>query len=291
MTRFARYLAALAAATLLAMPSCLAQQAATSQSHQSQALTNADVLKMVEAKFSDTLIIGKIRASTCSFDTSTDEILKLKSQGISDGVIESMVSCGKQPSPTIAERPTNPNDPLSAHPPGIYWLTKSERAQSLTRLDVSSYSGSKSSGVLGAGLSMGFKKAKWKAALPGARAALRIHSAGPEFWFYFEDASAGFGHTGLTAQASKPEDFALAKMEDHKSERELVVGQASALGNSTGLRPKDVVAVEVQRMSAGIYKVTVSKPLEPGEYCFVPPGSAAAFGMAGGQLYDFGIDP
>jgi hypothetical protein len=139
-------------------------------------------------------------------------------------------------------------------------------------------------------MSMGIKKAKWKAVLPGAHAAMRTHSASPEFWFYFEDASAGFGHSGLTAQASKPEDFSLAKMEEKKTERELVVGQASAFGNSAGLRSQDTIAVNVQKIAAGIYKLTISKPLPPGEYCFVPPGSAAAFGMAGGQLYDFGID-
>lgn len=269
---------------------CPAQEPAGPQSKQEQAMTNADVLKMVEAKLSDALIIDKIHASTCGFDTSTDTILKLKSQGVSDGVIEAMVSCGKELSPTSAGRPADPNDPLSPHAPGIYWSTKTEKGQRLARLEASSYSGSHSSGVLGAGLSMGFKKAKWKATLPGAQATLRIHSASPEFWFYFEDASAGFGHSGLAAQASKPEDFALARMEERKDERQLVVGQASALGNSSGLRAKDIVPVNVQKVSQGIYKVTLSKPLERGEYCFVPPGGAAAFGMAGGQLYDFGID-
>ena len=192
------------------------------------------------------------------------------------------------PAPTAAT--ADPNNPQSPHPPGIYWLVKNQAGDTLTRLDASSYQGSKSSGVLSSGMSMGIKKAKWKAVLPGAHAATRTHSASPEFWFYFEDASAGFGHSGLTAQASKPEDFALAKMEGKKAERELVVGQASAFGNSTGLRSQDTIPVNVQKIAAGIYKVTMSKPLPPGEYCFVPPGSAAAFGMAGGQLYDFGLD-
>lgn len=267
---------------------CQAQQTAA----QNQALTNADVQKMVEAKLSDALIVSKIRGSGCAFDTSTDAILKLKSQGASDGVIEAMVACGKPISQTsTATAPTDPSNPLSPHAPGIYWVTKDKASQSLTRLEASSYGGSKSAGVMGSAFSMGLKKAKWKAELAGAHSALRSSNASPEFWFYFEDASAGFGHGGPGGgQASKPEDFALAKMEMQKAERQLVVGQASALGNSSGLRSQDKIPVEVQKMAPGIYKVTTSRPLEPGEYCFVPPGSAAAFGMAGGQLYDFGID-
>lgn len=282
----------LVSAVILA-PTCQAQQITAPPAPQAQALTNADVQKMVEAKLSDALIVSKIRASTCGFDTSTDAILKLKSQGASDAVIEAMVACGKQASPVPAATvaPPDPSNPLSPHPPGIYWLAKKEAAQTLTRLEASSYGGSKSAGVASTAFTWGIKKAKWKAQLPGAHAALRTNNASPEFWFYFEDASAGFGRSGPGGgQASKPEDFALARMEVQKTERQLVVGQASAFGNSSGLRSQDTVSVEVQKVATGIYKVTVTKPLEPGEYCFVPPGSAAAFGMAGGQLYDFGID-
>lgn len=269
-----------------------AQQSSTPLATGSKALTNADVLKMVEGKLSDDLIVSKVRVSACGFDTSTDTILKLKSQGVSDAVIEAMVNCGKpvvQPSATAAP-PADPNNPLSPHSPGIYLLTKSQGGNRLTRLEASSYQGSKSSGVFSSGMSMGFKKAKWKAELAGAHATLRTLDSSPVFWFYFEDAAQSFGHGGPMGQVSKPEDFALARMEDHKNDRELVVGQASAFGNSTGLRSKDIVAVDVQEISPGIYKVTLSMALEPGEYCFVPPGSAAAFGMAGGQLYDFGVD-
>ena len=257
-----------------------------------QTMTNADVLKLVQAKLSDGLIVSKIDASKCGFDTSTDAILKLKSQGVSDAVIEAMVNCGKPPvhPSTSAAAPSDPNNPLSPHSPGIYWFEKGKTGEEMARLEASSYQGSKSSGMFTAGMSMGFKKAKWKARLEGAHAALRIPDPSPVFWFYFPSAGQGFGQSGIPAQASKPEDFALARMEGNKNDRELVVGEAGMLGNSTGVPSGDIVAVNVQNVSPGIYKVVPSKPLDPGEYCFVPPGGAAAFGMAGGQLYDFEID-
>ena len=137
---------------------------------------------------------------------------------------------------------------------------------------------------------MGFGKVKYKAELARPHAALRIRESSPEFWFYFEDAAQGFGRGPLAAQSSKPEDFVLAKMEGHEKERQLFVGQASGFGGQSGPRSKDAVPVDIQKIAPGIFKVTVSKALEPGEYCFVPPGGAAGFGIAGGQLFDFGVD-
>jgi hypothetical protein len=260
-----------------------AQQQTSPPSTRAEALTNADVLKMVEAKLSDDLIISKIRASACSFDTNTDTMLKLKSQGVSDAVIQAMVSAGKPPTQaSTPAAPPDPNNPLSPHAPGIYSLAKNQGGQQLTRLEASSYGGSRGS--------IGFGKVKYKAVLAGPHAALRIHELSPEFWFYFEDAAQGFGRGPLSAQASKPEDYVLTRMEGHEKERQLFVGQASGFGGQSGPRSKDAVAVEVQKIGPGIFKVRVSKALEPGEYCFVPPGGAAGFGIAGGQLFDFGVD-
>jgi len=275
----------LAALLAVFFPAVLVSQQLTgSQGEDAQKMTNADIVKMVEAKLSDDLIVSKIRASACSFDTSTDTILKLKSQGVSDGVIQAMVSAGKPPSQasTPAAPSADPNNPLSPHAAGIYWLAKNQGGQQLARLEASSYGGSKAS--------MGFGKVKYKAELARPHAALRIRESSPEFWFYFEDAAQGFGRGPLAAQSSKPEDFVLAKMEGHEKERQLFVGQASGFGGSSGPRSKDAVAVEIQKIAPGIFKVRVSKALEPGEYCFVPPGGAAGFGIAGGQLFDFGVD-
>lgn len=292
MTRYCLRTSSLLTMALLLTFSSKSQTPTPAATGGDQTMTNADVLELVQAKLSDDLIVSKIDASKCGFDTSTDTILKLKSQGASDAVIEAMVNCGK---PSVhasasAAAPSDPNNPLSPHSPGIYWFENGKTGGEMTRLEASSYQGSKSSGMFSAGMSMGLKKAKWKARLAGAGAVLRISDPSPVFWFYFPSAGQGFGQSGLMASASKPEDYALARMEEHKNDRELVVGQAGMLGNSTGVPPQDIVAVNVQNVSPGIYKVVPSKPLEPGEYCFVPPGGAAAFGMAGGQLYDFGVD-
>ena len=64
-------------------------------------LTNETVVKMVNAKLGDTLIIGKIKSSKTNFDLSTDAIIKLKQAGVSDKVIEAML--GKNTSSSVGD--------------------------------------------------------------------------------------------------------------------------------------------------------------------------------------------
>ena len=78
--------------TVLATALTIVLAFALQVSGQSEVLTNADVMRMMEAKLTDDLIVSKIKASTCSCDTSVDAILKLKNAGVSDTVIQAMVT-------------------------------------------------------------------------------------------------------------------------------------------------------------------------------------------------------
>ena len=280
------------ATALLLVSFGYAQQPTPAPSTKAEALTNADVLKMVEAKLSDDLIIGKIRASACAFDTSTDTILKLKSQGISDAVIQAMVAAGARPAQasTSAAPPADPNDPKSPHDAGIYWLPKERRDKAMVQMEPAVYSAGKSSGMFKMAMTYGMSKAKWKAVVKDPRAKLRISESLPEFWFYFEEKSHGLSNSGFSSGASSPNEFILARMEQKGSERELVVGELGAFGASTGTRSKDVVEVTFVKVAAGTYKVTPNQAIPAGEYCFFYAGTNVAMGATGGKLFDFGID-
>src|SRR5713101_6988655 len=56
-----------------------------------KSLTNADVLDMLSAGLSQEIVIAKIAASTCEFDTSPDALKVLKAKNVSDAVILAMV--------------------------------------------------------------------------------------------------------------------------------------------------------------------------------------------------------
>src|SRR5216683_6206718 len=91
MLKHAEQILSLLIVTLVVAFLSYAQQPASASLAKPEALTNSDVLKMVEAKLADDLIVSKIKSSPGDFDTSIDAILKLKAAGVSDAVIHAMV--------------------------------------------------------------------------------------------------------------------------------------------------------------------------------------------------------
>ena len=54
-------------------------------------MTNADVVALKTAGFSDDLIVSKIKSSKCAFRLDTKDMIELKSAGLSDRVIGAMM--------------------------------------------------------------------------------------------------------------------------------------------------------------------------------------------------------
>ncbi len=75
-----------------------------------QTLTNDDIMKLMQVKLADAVIIAKIKSSDCAFDTSADALIKLKQAGVSDTVLQSMIAAGgggpaTEPAPQPAPPP------------------------------------------------------------------------------------------------------------------------------------------------------------------------------------------
>jgi hypothetical protein len=66
-------------------------------------LTNDGIIKLVKAKLPDSVIIAKIKSSSCAFVTDADSLVSLKQAGVSDAVLQAMVEA---PSPSNAPAPT-----------------------------------------------------------------------------------------------------------------------------------------------------------------------------------------
>ena len=75
-------------------------------------LTNADVVKLVEAGLSPATIEAKIAASEAKFDTSTDALVALAKAGVPDAVIKVMIT--KAPAPAVARSPVPAPAPAPA---------------------------------------------------------------------------------------------------------------------------------------------------------------------------------
>ena len=83
-------------------------QDAVSQSSQAPGLTNDDVLKMVHAQLPDSVVLAKIKASNCQFDTSPDALIGLKQAGVSEAVLKAIAEAPVSGSDTQAEAPSAP---------------------------------------------------------------------------------------------------------------------------------------------------------------------------------------
>ena len=78
---------------LLIFLSCttLASQDTHTPKASAKSLTNVDVLEMLRAGLSQEIVIAKIAASACDFDTSPAALKELKASGVPDAVILAMV--------------------------------------------------------------------------------------------------------------------------------------------------------------------------------------------------------
>ncbi len=314
------------------MAACLAQSNSTSASgptrktvapNRQSALTTDTVIQMTEAGLSADLIISRLRKSGKSFDLSPAEMIRLKKASVSDRVIEVMLDptaappVGAQPAspaaveplipvvpplnpneispPPSAKAQPDPNDPLAPHDSGIYLFTQDRAGRPLMIvLERAAYQGAKTGGIFASAMTYGIMKAKTKAVLPGPQAAIRTSNPRPEFYFYFEDKSAGLGKAGSGGGVSNPGQFSLIKLEVLKSNRETIISEYGALGASSGTHAKSMVAFKSERLRQGAYKVTLSEAIQPGEYCFLGSSMAAAFGAgatSATDIFDFGINP
>ena len=74
----------------------------TAQQPKPKTYTNADVIKMAKAGLDDSTIVLAIQQHPAQYDTSADALVDLKTQGVSQAVINAMLTAGKG-APAAAE--------------------------------------------------------------------------------------------------------------------------------------------------------------------------------------------
>ena len=90
----------------------LAQPAPTAHEPPPRPLTNADMLKLVETQLAPEVIVEKLKAATCDFDTSPEALRGLKRAGVPDALLLLMVMSPKCGPPAQAP-PTPPRVAVS----------------------------------------------------------------------------------------------------------------------------------------------------------------------------------
>ncbi len=94
-----------------------AQHAEWRRQADAQAITNQDVIRMTRGGLSPDVIAGTIRSRGGRFDVSPDALIALKSEGVSDTVIQSMQSSG---GPQYVSAPTSTVVAVPPPPTTVY---------------------------------------------------------------------------------------------------------------------------------------------------------------------------
>src|SRR5947209_16088434 len=87
-------------------PAAAAQDAAKNvqtSAATAQVLTDSDVLALVESKLAPEVIVEKLKASECDFDTSPEALRKLKDVGVPDSLLLVMVMAPKRAAAEAAQ--------------------------------------------------------------------------------------------------------------------------------------------------------------------------------------------
>ncbi len=242
-------------------------------------MTNSDVIAMAQAGIGDDIIVEKIHAAPATdFDTGVDGLKALQAAHVSNTVVRTMISPHASLPPGNASAPaasTNTSDPDATHPPGIYMYDTASNGHRLTELQRAKLKQTKGKGAYLSGLTYGIKKFKVLSVFDGADAPVKTHDPNPAFYLYIPPDNSSFGGSYVT-----PNQFTLVKLTQKGDSREIVAGSGSIWGTSMGTDDKATHGVTVDQVKPGIYKLSLLKPLPPGEY---------AFSQNAGVFYDFEI--
>jgi hypothetical protein len=254
-----------------------------------ETLTNESIVSMVKGGLSEAVVLARIRSGPASFDTSTTSLVALKKAGVSDKIIEAMVSAPKSgaaaatPAPAApAPTPASPSGAASAPVPSVSASARTSAggaAATLPRDSIYHLNGAKYTElqpqVIEIETNMAFFSQKSEVVLGGRKAEYRITDKQPQFYSYYA-----------------PTEALLVKLKpgDTKNDRNLKMGSGGfhPFGGSTrqGVRSEDRIAVKSEREANGFYRITPASPLPTGEYGFVVLSGTSA----GGRMFDFGID-
>jgi len=228
-----------------------------------EVLTNDAVIKMVKAGLAESIIIQKVRTSQKKFDTSTDGLIRLKSAGVSDKVIEAMVG-GAPPAQTAAAPPPPPAAPAAPAGPTIAHVVGGAQKPLKSVIGSAEFSVEP------------FGGSKQEVVLPDNRAEYRISDREPVF-----------------VSPNSDQVWILVRLKPGKRDRNLPMSSSGGgwtYGGTTfrqGVDPKYAIKLNTEPGPNGGFRMRPVEPLKPGEYGFV----AASRGQINvNEVFDFAVE-
>lgn len=231
-----------------------------------QPMTNDDVVKMAKLGFGDDVIGAKIQqAQAVNFKLEVDDLSKLKSAGVSQNVISTMLRRSSGAAPAMAGGAPGG----FAAPNGLPVYSDIGRVKLLTAdhnsIDLRAIGGSMST-------TFAYVTTLMHANFPGLKADARIHDTRPTL--LIKSPNSPKGHFYLVS----------ADVDTGNGVRSVKMGNSRLFGvKNMGAPDSDnQIAYDAVAEGPDTWRLTPTKELKPGEY---------GLWSSMQQFYDFGIDP
>lgn len=242
-------------------------------------LANADVVLMAKAKFGDQVIVKEIQANDTDFDVSVGALIDLKKNGVSQQVIEAMISASSKVHAVSAPSESHEN---SASPSGLpdevgVYLRQNGELVTINPEIVNWRTG----GVLKHTLTLGLDKGHVNGSVAGPQSPLTVSQVplgmgGPLEFFI------------RCPEGDSASEYQLLRFWTKNNRREFRTITGGILHSSGGAQD-NVVEFKFEKVAPYVYKIAL-KDLGPGEYGFLAPGALASANVASeGKVYTFRI--
>lgn len=250
-------------------------------------ITNADIIKLLEAQMPESVILQSIATSTTKFDSSPTALIALKNKGASPAVLNAVISpksLTAAPAPAGAAAPAARATPVAASNainPEEAIVVQNGQETPMQYLTAQ---------MRTAARALGFGGVATYASLTGTKAARRLPGEGFEFIVSVPKNAQVAGYVTIASFAIR-----------NNGTREVSTG-GGYMSYSSGIAKDRVVPITSEQLADQsrakegfvLYKVKPEKPLASGEYALVfytaEVRVAGFFAQAANSFYDFGVD-
>lgn len=266
-------------------PACMsvqiwAQQSPSLTVRAPKALTNDDIVAMVNAKFADSTIVKTIQANPTDFDVSAPALIELKKAGVGQAVIEAMLSTETSAKNSVdAVATSKPRTSTTSDIPdevGVY--AKQDGKLIAIEPEIVNW---RTGGVIKSMATLGLDKGHVNGTVAGPHSSLslkwsRLGLLGPMEVYI------------RCPEANSASEYQLLKLWDKGNRREFRAVTGGVL-HSTGSAEENQVQFKFEKIAPRTYRIQIAN-IEPGEYGFLAPGAVASSNAASlGKIYTFRI--
>ena len=244
-------------------------------------LTAEEVIKLAKAGLSEDIIIQQIKKNGQPFDLSTEQLIALKAENVSDRIVQAMLNPSaaleipaSAPAPVVSRviAPPPPaagkrGPPEAAFPAeaGVYSKRQGQWMEVPSEIVYW-----KSGGVLKTLATAGIRHGDVNGHIPGAGSHSSL-AGSLELLIVAPD--------GVTLN-----EYQLLRLRVNKDNREFRTVTGGVLHAQSGSQ-RDVVPFEGKKLASHVYEVSFPAKAGPGEYGLLPPSSA----NGSGKIYSFRV--